>query len=80
MAHRHNASALANAAFLIGKRRGHLVFGIDDGSHPVVSTRFEPQADYANGEQLLPRWLSHGVDSTVEYAILAVETATNGRK
>lgn len=35
-------SALANSACILGKNVGYLVFGIDDITHEVVGTRFDP--------------------------------------
>lgn len=35
-------SALANAACLANQPRGYLVFGIDNDTHAVVGTRFDP--------------------------------------
>ena len=35
-------SALANAACLSGQARAYLVFGIDDATHTVVGTQFDP--------------------------------------
>lgn len=54
-------SALANSACLLGKPRGYLVFGIEDGTHAVVGTRFDPQAETGQGNQLLPLWLALGL-------------------
>ena len=51
-------SALANSACLLGKPRGYLVFGIEDGTHAVVGTSFDPQAEEGQGNQLLPLWLA----------------------
>ena len=62
-------SALANSACLQGKPRGYLVFGIEDGSHAVVGTAFDPQADKGKGEQLLPLWLSLGLHPNVGFEI-----------
>ncbi|MBI3157751.1 MAG: putative DNA binding domain-containing protein [Burkholderiales bacterium] len=62
-------SALANSACLAGKPRGYLVFGIEDGSHAVVGTAFDPQAEKAKGEQLLPLWLSRGLQPNVGFEI-----------
>ncbi|WP_291983607.1 hypothetical protein [Candidatus Accumulibacter sp. ACC005] len=42
-------SALANSACLLGKPRAYLVFGIQDGSHAVMCTTFDPQAE--NGKE-----------------------------
>lgn len=51
-------SALANSACLPGKPRGYLVFGIEDGTHAVVGTSFDPQTEVGQGNQLLPLWLA----------------------
>jgi hypothetical protein len=50
-------SALANEAGLGNQPRGYLVFGIDDISHDVVGTRFDPYATKAKGNQDLLPWL-----------------------
>jgi ATP-dependent DNA helicase RecG len=62
-------SALANAACLAGKPRGYLVFGVEDGSHFVVGTSFDPLADKGKGGQLLPIWLSLGLRPNVGFEI-----------
>ena len=54
-------SALANAACLAGQPRGYLVFGIDDATHDVVGTDFDPYATKAKGNQDLLPWLSAGL-------------------
>ena len=64
-------SALANSACLLGMPRGYLVFGIEDGSHAVVGTGFDPQAEKGKGEQLLPLWLSRGLQPNVGFEIHA---------
>lgn len=64
-------SALANSACLLGMPRGYLVFGIEDGSHAVVGTSFDPQAEKGKGEQLLPLWLSLGLQPNVGFEIHA---------
>ena len=50
-------SALANAAALANQPRGYLVFGIDDESHDVVGTSFDPYMAKAKGNQALLPWL-----------------------
>lgn len=62
-------SALANSACLLGKPRAYLVFGIQDGSHAAVGTDFDPQAEKAKGEQLLPLWLSRGLNPNVGFEV-----------
>ncbi len=64
-------SALANSACLLGRPRGYVAFGIEDGSHAVVGTTFDPQAEKGKGEQLLPLWLSLGLRPNVGFEIHA---------
>jgi len=54
-------SALANAACLSGQPRGYLVFGIDNVTHAVVGTDFDPYATKAKGNQDLLPWLAAGL-------------------
>lgn len=51
-------SALANSASIAGKPNGYLVFGIDDATHNIVGTKFEPKTIKAKGNQDLLIWLS----------------------
>jgi len=60
-------SALANSAGLLGKPRAYLVFGIEDGTHAVVGTTFDPVAEHGEGNQLLPLWLSLGLQPNVGF-------------
>ena len=62
-------SALANSACLHGKPRGYLVFGIENETHDVVGTTFEPVAERGKGNQLLPLWLSLGLQPNVGFEI-----------
>lgn len=50
-------SALANEACLCGQSRGYLVWGVDDATHQVVGTRFDPYATKARGNQDLLPWI-----------------------
>jgi len=54
-------SALANAACLSGQPRGYLVFGIDNATHNVVGTHFDPYSTKAKGNQDLLPWLAAGL-------------------
>ena len=67
-------SALANSACLLGKPRAYLVFGIEDGTHAVVGTAFDPAAETVKdrdgrGNQLLPLWLSLHLQPNTGYEI-----------
>ena len=54
-------SALANSACLRGQPRGYLLVGIDDASHDVFGTRFDPYTAKGKGNQDLLPWLSAGL-------------------
>lgn len=62
-------SALANSACLHGKPRGYLVFGIENETHDVVGTTFDPAAEKGKGNQLLPLWLSLWLQPNVGFEI-----------
>ncbi len=66
-------SALANAACIAGKSNGYLVFGIDDASHDVVGTNFEPQTTKAKGNQDLLIWLSQKLQPNVGVEIYVLD-------
>jgi ATP-dependent DNA helicase RecG len=54
-------SALSNAAALSGKDYGYLVWGVRDGTHEVVGTKFKPGMAKKGGENL-ENWLVHSVN------------------
>ena len=45
-------SALANAAALLGKRNGYIVWGIEDATHALVGTTFDPRSAKVGNEEL----------------------------
>ena len=47
-------SALSNSAVLHDLSYGYLVWGIDDDTHEVVGTSFDPRASRVGNEDLLP--------------------------
>lgn len=65
-------SALANAACLAGQPRGYLVFGIDDATHDVVGTDFDPYATKAKGNQDLLPWLAAGLRPNTGFELQVV--------
>ncbi|RKQ85823.1 putative HTH transcriptional regulator [Mycolicibacterium mucogenicum 261Sha1.1M5] len=50
-------SALANSAMRHGREHGYLVWGVRDGDHAVVGTRFDPHTTKVGNEDLIP-WLT----------------------
>ena len=71
-------SALANSACLGGRSTGYLVFGIDDETHEVVGTRFDPYATKAKGNQDLLPWLGAGLQPNTGFEVHMVDHP-NGR-
>jgi len=49
-------SALANSAALTGKASAYLLWGIDDSTHAIVGTAFDPKSAKRGGEEL-ESWL-----------------------
>jgi ATP-dependent DNA helicase RecG len=66
-------SALSNSACLTGQPRGYLVLGIDDDSHDVVGTRFDPYVAKGKGNQGLLPWLGAGLRPNVGFDVHVVE-------
>lgn len=66
-------SALANSASLAGKPRGYLVLGIDNLTHEVAGTAFDPHATKGKGNQDLLIWLAEGLQPRVGFETHAVE-------
>lgn len=54
-------AALANEAALHRENCGYLLFGIDDTTHAVVGTSFDPYKEKAKGNQGLLPWLTAGL-------------------
>ena len=51
-------SALSNSACLAGQVHGYLIFGIDDKTHVIVGTDFDPYSAKGEGNQDLLMWLN----------------------
>jgi ATP-dependent DNA helicase RecG len=66
-------SALANSACVAGKPNGYLAFGIEDGTHKVVGTSFDPKQEKGKGNQDLPLWLATKLRPNVGFLIHEVD-------
>jgi len=65
-------SALGNSAALEGKSNAYLVWGVEDGSHRLVGTAFDPVlAKYGN--EALENWLRHSLTPPLHFAFHALE-------
>jgi ATP-dependent DNA helicase RecG len=81
-------SALSNAAALADRACGYLVWGVDDSSHEVVGTTFNPNTT-KKGNEPLENWLARGLDPSTHFrfrrwtqdghdmALLEVQRATH---
>jgi len=47
-----NISALSNAALLEGKRYGYIVYGIEDKTHTIKGTNFDPDKTKIKGQEI----------------------------
>jgi len=47
-----NISAIANAALLVGKNKGYIVYGIEDITHKVIGTNFDPDTEKVKGQEV----------------------------
>lgn len=63
-------SALSNAAALAGQQIGYLVWGIEDGTHDVVGTVFDPFAARIGNEEL-EGWLNRLIEPRLNFAFTA---------
>jgi len=66
-------SALANAAALHRELAGYLMFGIDDATHEIAGTSFEPYKEKAKGNQGLLPWVSAGLTPDPGFDIFVVD-------
>lgn len=65
-------SALSNSAALEGKSNAYLVWGIEDGTHRVVGTSFDPILAKV-GNEALENWLRHSLTPPLHFAFHAVD-------
>jgi ATP-dependent DNA helicase RecG len=61
-------SAISNACILHGKAWGYILWGIEDGSHNIVGTSFQPRKQ-KKGNQELESWLLGLLDPGIEIRI-----------
>jgi len=65
-------SALSNAARLEGKDCGYMLWGIDDSTHEVVGTRFDPDATKV-GNIELPFWLAKELKPSIAFSFRVID-------
>ena len=65
-------SALANSAALVGKAFAYLVWGVADGDHRIVGTRFIPRAAKVGNEEL-ENWLLRLLSPKIHFRFFEVK-------
>ena len=50
-------SALANSAAYLGREAAYKIWGVEDGTHILCGTKFDPLSKKAKGNQDLQIWL-----------------------
>lgn len=66
-------SALSNGAALHGKNSAYMVWGIDDATHEILGTTFEPSMQKVGNEEL-ENWLLRLLDPKLEFHFHSLET------
>lgn len=67
-------SALANSAVLCGEPAGYMVWGVENGTHRLVGTRFDFGAERHKG-QALENWVATQLNPQVGFRVLEVSDA-----
>lgn len=65
-------SAMSNAARVVGKDTAYLIWGVEDDSHAVVGTDFNPDTKKA-GNQVLSLWLANSLQPSIAFSFRAVD-------
>ena len=70
-------SGLANVAAYAGSAYGYLVWGVQDGTHDIVGTDFDPDIVTADKKQPLRLWLRLVVKPQIQYEFFPFEIDGN---
>ncbi len=65
-------SALSNSAVIAGKDRAYMVWGIQDGSHKIIGTNFNPKKEKVGNENL-ENWLLRKLKPHINFMFHVVE-------
>jgi ATP-dependent DNA helicase RecG len=69
-------SALANSAALLGKTKAYVLWGIDDNTHEIVGTSFNP-ASVKKGNEELENWLLQRLVPKINFRFYKIQIETN---
>ena len=70
-------SALANGAAYMGQSKGYLVFGIQDGTHTIIGTTYQPKQEKIGNEEI-ENWLATQLSPRIDFLIQ--ETTVNDKR
>lgn len=59
-------SALANGAAYMGQSRGFMAWGLDDNTHQIIGTTFNPKTKKVGNEEL-ENWISHNLSPRIDF-------------
>ena len=65
-------SALSNSAALEGKKYAYLLWGIDDATHEIIGTNFEPKK-FKIGNEEFENWLYRLVSPKINFKFYEIE-------
>lgn len=69
-------SALANSAAYHYQPHGYLVYGVEDGTHKFIGTKFKPSTEKV-GNQELENWLATQLNPRIDFVI--IEQSIHGK-
>lgn len=64
-------SALSNAARIEGRDFAYMLWGIEDGSHIIIGTSFDPNAEKVNN-QVLQLWLANCLQPSIAFSFRVI--------
>ncbi len=65
-------SALANGAAYMGQSRGFMAWGIDNDTHQIVGTKFNPKSKKIGGEEL-ENWIARSLKPRIDFSFHEVD-------
>ena len=68
-------SALSNSACIHDKPFGYIVFGIDDKTHRVIGTNFNPNKKGKGNEDLIP-WINRLLNPRIHFEVFIIQAKT----
>jgi len=67
-----NTSALANAASLLNRTNGYIIWGIHDDTHQIIGTKFNPETQRVQNQDLR-FWLQRNLEPKIDFTFHKVE-------